>query len=117
MSIWLKGLIWSYYKAYSNRNLVQEYNADQNKNFLKDAEQNHLKKVSEENGIKSNSHENHRWKKYEKFIILITFLFSMLILLGAFGLQLQECDPLVHFLKDILKFIIDYVGFEWIIQV
>ena len=108
MSIWLKGLIWSYYKGYSNCNLVQERKADPNKNHLKDAEKNN---------IKSNSHENHRWKKYQKFIIFITVLSAILILFGAFSLQLKECDPLVHFLRDILKFIIHYIGFEFIIQV
>ena len=108
MSIWLKGLIWPYYKEYQNCNLVQEHNADLNKNHLKDAEKNN---------IKSNSHENRRWKKYQKFIIFITVLFSVLILFGAFSLQLKECDPLVNFLKDILKFIIHYIGFEFIIQI
>ena len=108
ISIWLKGLIWPSYKEYQNCNLVQEHNADLNKNHLKD---------TEKNNIKSNSHENRRWKKYQKFIIFITVLFSVLILFGAFSLQLKECDPLVNFLKDILKFIIHYIGFEFIIQI
>lgn len=84
--IWLRQSNKSHNKLLSNYKLEEEYDEELNKYDLKKTEMTYSHFTN----------ENHRWKKYQRFIISMTLILSIVVLMAASMFQLEECQHLIE---------------------